>query len=98
MWDELARLHDVHLAGVAEQTLVLKIAEEVGEAVQAYIGVTGQNPRKGVHGTRDDVLRELADVVVTAGIAMIGVAGGDAGAARRHLERRLADVTARAGL
>ena len=26
---------------------VMKLAEETGEAVAAYIGMTGQNPRKG---------------------------------------------------
>lgn len=45
---------------------ISKIAEEFGEAIQAYIGVTGQNPRKGPYGTNDDVLRELLDVAFTA--------------------------------
>jgi NTP pyrophosphatase (non-canonical NTP hydrolase) len=54
----------------AEITLrVLKIAEEFGEAVQAWIGVTGQNPRKGVTHTRQDVAGELGDVAVTALVA-----------------------------
>ncbi|WP_146778960.1 MazG-like family protein [Actinomadura craniellae] len=75
----------------------MKIAEEFGEAVQAYIGVTGQNPRKGVHGTRDDVQKELADVIITAGIAMIAIAGGDTEDARAHLEKRLDTVIERAG-
>jgi hypothetical protein len=30
---------------------VMKIAEEAGEAVAAYSGVTGNNPRKGVTAT-----------------------------------------------
>ncbi|MCP2342971.1 MazG-like family protein [Actinomadura rupiterrae] len=85
MWDHLARLHDGPLADIPEQTLILKITEELGEAVQAYIGVTGQNPRKGVHSTRDDVQKELSDVIITAGIAMIAVAGGDAQRAHTHL-------------
>ncbi|WP_147268435.1 MazG-like family protein [Spongiactinospora rosea] len=55
MWDHLARLRSSFLADIDEQTLILKIAEEFGEAVQAYIGITGQNPRKGVYGTREDV-------------------------------------------
>ena len=46
---------------------VLKIGEELGEAVEAYIGMTGQNPRKGngTH-TRADLCMELADVAITA--------------------------------
>lgn len=98
MWDHLARLRSGFLPDIDEQTLILKIAEEFGEAVEAHIGVTGQNPRKGVHGTRDDVLKELADVIVTAGIAMIAVAGDDAEDARAHLEKRLTVVTERVGV
>ncbi|SHN46445.1 MazG-like family protein [Cryptosporangium aurantiacum] len=45
---------------------VLKVAEETGEAVAAWIGVTGQNPRKGVTATRRDVARELSDVAFSA--------------------------------
>lgn len=45
---------------------VMKIGEEYGEAVQAYIGMTGQNPRKGITHTKDDLCNELADVAITA--------------------------------
>lgn len=45
---------------------IIKLAEEVGEVSGAYIGMTGQNPRKGTTHTLDDVLDELADVAVTA--------------------------------
>ncbi|MCW2898884.1 MAG: hypothetical protein JWO67_1149 [Streptosporangiaceae bacterium] len=98
MWEYLARLHSGFLADIDEQTLIMKIAEEFGEAVQAYIGVTGQNPRKGVYGTREDVQKELADVIVTAGIAMIAIADGDVEQARAYLEKRLAVVTERVGV
>lgn len=98
MWDHLDRLHKGFLADIPEQTLIMKIAEEFGEAVQAHIGVTGQNPRKGVYGTREDVLKELADVIVTAGIAMIAVAHGDPQEAARHLDTRLKVVTERVGI
>lgn len=43
-----------------------KVAEELGEAIQAFIGVTGQNPRKGFTGSEDDVDKELVDVALTA--------------------------------
>ncbi len=43
-----------------------KLTEESGEVIAAYIGATGQNPRKGVTHSVDDVLAELLDVAVTA--------------------------------
>jgi hypothetical protein len=43
-----------------------KVAEEGGEVIAAYIGATGQNPRKGITHDRDDVEDELLDVAVTA--------------------------------
>ena len=49
---------------------VAKITEEVGEAIDALIGCTGQNPRKGHYGTADDLLGELGDVVVTGMFAI----------------------------
>ena len=45
---------------------VAKVAEECGEVIAALVAVTGQNPRKGIHGTISDVSYELLDVVVTA--------------------------------
>ncbi len=49
---------------------ILKLVEEVGEVAEARIGQLGQNPRKGVTHTRDDVAAELADVVITALVAL----------------------------
>jgi NTP pyrophosphatase (non-canonical NTP hydrolase) len=49
---------------------ILKLAEESGEAAAAWIGVLGQNPRKGVTHAREDVAAELADVVFTALVAI----------------------------
>jgi len=43
-----------------------KISEECGEVIGAFIGMTGQNPRKGYTHTEDDVLKELLDVAITA--------------------------------
>jgi NTP pyrophosphatase (non-canonical NTP hydrolase) len=45
---------------------VLKLVEEAGEAASAYIGMVGQNPRKGITHSLDDLLGELADVAITA--------------------------------
>jgi hypothetical protein len=49
---------------------VAKVAEETGEAIDRLIALTGQNPRKGVCGTREELLGELADVALTAILAM----------------------------
>lgn len=49
---------------------IAKVGEEYGEAVAAFIGHTGQNPRKGFTHTRRDVLDELVDVYITAILAI----------------------------
>lgn len=45
---------------------VAKVAEEAGEAVGALVGVTGQNPRKGVSHSQTDLVDELLDVATAA--------------------------------
>lgn len=96
MWEQVAGLH-THHGDVPVEIRLLKLTEEAGEAAEAFIGMRGLNSRKGVCRSRDDLLAELADVIITAAVAMSGIAG-DADQAREHLERRLALVTARAGL
>ena len=49
---------------------IMKITEESGEVAQAVIGVLGQNPRKGITHTWDDVTAELCDVILTAMVAL----------------------------
>ncbi|MEU6771546.1 MazG-like family protein [Streptomyces sp. NPDC046759] len=49
---------------------ILKLSEEVGEVAEAVIGATGQNPRKGVTHTWEDVQGELCDVAITALVAL----------------------------
>lgn len=44
----------------------VKLAEETGEVGEALIGYLGQNPRKGVTHTIEDVQEELLDVAITA--------------------------------
>jgi NTP pyrophosphatase (non-canonical NTP hydrolase) len=70
---------------------LLKLSEEVGEVAQAVIGVTGQNPRKGVTHTWDDVTAELCDVILTAMVALSTVTPD----ARAVFARRLDHVAAR---
>lgn len=49
---------------------LMKLSEETGEVMQAYIGATGQNPRKGTTHSRAEVADELCDVIVTAAVAL----------------------------
>ncbi|MFJ9905215.1 MazG-like family protein [Streptomyces sp. NPDC101152] len=66
---------------------VLKISEEVGEVAEAVIGATGQNPRKGISHTWDDVEAELCDVVITALIALRTLTPDTRETFTRHLAR-----------
>jgi NTP pyrophosphatase (non-canonical NTP hydrolase) len=79
---------------------VMKLAEETGEVVNAYLGWTGQNPRKGQCATRDDVASELCDVIVTALVALASISGDVRGAEafmQGHLARRFAKLLERIG-
>ncbi|MEU1940214.1 MazG-like family protein [Streptomyces coeruleorubidus] len=66
---------------------ILKLSEEVGEVAEAVIGATGQNPRKGVTHTWDDVQAELCDVVITALMALRSLTPGAREVFAGHLER-----------
>ena len=48
---------------------VTKVAEEVGEVIDALNGAQGTNPRKGVTCSWDDVSKELLDVAASALLA-----------------------------
>lgn len=93
MWEQVERLYHFH-GDVPVEARLLKLTEEVGEVAEAYIGLQGLNSRKGVK-SRDDLLDELADVIITAAVAMNAVAG-DVDQSRTHLERRITTVIARA--
>lgn len=49
---------------------VTKVCSEAGEVMDALSAWTGENPRKGVCGTLDDLLGELGDTV-SAGLCAI---------------------------
>ncbi|MFG2792104.1 MazG-like family protein [Streptomyces sp. NPDC048419] len=71
--DELWTWLDAHRPHDGQEGLLLrmlKLSEEVGEVAEAVIGATGQNPRKGVTHTWEDVQGELCDVVITALVAL----------------------------
>lgn len=50
---------------------IAKVQEEAGEVVAAFIGATGQNPRKGITHDMNDVISELGDVAFTAILAIL---------------------------
>lgn len=66
-----AALNAVNGSGEHERAMrLLKVSEEAGEAAAAYIGMTGQNPRKGTTHTPADVADELCDVIIAAAVAL----------------------------
>ncbi|GGM17333.1 hypothetical protein GCM10010129_71890 [Streptomyces fumigatiscleroticus] len=88
--DALWKWVDAHRPADAESEIMLrmlKLSEEVGEVAQAVIGATGQNPRKGVTHTWDDVQSELCDVVITALVALRTLTPDVREVFTRHLER-----------
>jgi hypothetical protein len=81
VWDHVARtvawLDTANGRGQHEIAVrVMKITEEAGEAAAAYIGLTGNNPRKGVTAGPDDLAAELCDVALAALIALATMTGG----------------------
>ncbi|MGW0780375.1 MazG-like family protein [Streptomyces sp. NPDC002913] len=72
---------------------LLKLVEEAGEVSQAYIGTQGQNPRKGITHTRQDVADELCDVIITAAVALVSIADSNPD---DILNDKIAKVAARA--
>lgn len=73
-----------------------KITEEAGEVIEAYIGATGQNPRKGQTHTLADVAEELLDVAVTA-LGALEHLTEHQGLAVEMLEQKIVRVAKRAG-
>lgn len=72
-----------------------KLQEEAGEVVAAFIGVTGQNPRKGITHTMDNVQDEVLDVIIT-GLAALEHLTGNRGDALQMLFERVEYIKARA--
>jgi NTP pyrophosphatase (non-canonical NTP hydrolase) len=73
---------------------LMKITEEAGEVTQAYSGMHGQNPRKGLTHSQADVADELCDVIVTAAVALASLVGNPEGV----LTAKLAKIADRAAL
>ena len=71
-----------------------KIMEELGEAINAHVGYTGQNPRKGKYATVDDIRYELCDVLLSAAVAL-ATWTGDATSAERYFTSYLIKKSAK---
>ncbi|GAA3146135.1 MazG-like family protein [Streptomyces rameus] len=91
-WEQVGRLRewlDQEAAEAAPADVrllrVLKIGEEFGEVSEAVHGALGANPRKGHSHTWEDVQKELADVIVTAMVALATITPD----ARQTFEDRL---------
>lgn len=103
-WDYVTRLRkwldtDATPTPVEDARLlrVLKISEEVGEVAEALHGALGTNPRKGASHGWGDVVKELADVIVTAMVALDTVSGDGAAAVKRQLQDRAHNKITAAG-
>lgn len=59
---------------VPEMARIMKLSEEVGEAVAEYTGYRGLNPRKGVTNGVNPLIKELLDVALAALVALATVA------------------------
>ncbi|WP_327367094.1 MazG-like family protein [Streptomyces sp. NBC_01217] len=102
-WKTIDELHDwldAETGVPPEQDLLLrmlKLSEEVGEVAQAVIGATGQNPRKGVTHSWQDVEAELCDVIVTAMVALRTLTPDAAATFDGHVRRIAARSHGRSG-
>ena len=77
---------------------IMKVTEEAGEVAAAYIGMHGQNPRKGVTHISPDVQDELCDVILAAAVALSSLIGNPADvldAKLAKVARRMAETEAR---
>lgn len=66
---------------------IMKLTEEAGEVSQAVTGVMGQNPRKGVTHTWDDVQAEVCDVILTAMVVLTTLTPDARDVFKTHLAR-----------
>ena len=91
---------------------VLKISEEIreayeilgniaianGRAATAYIGYTGQNPRKGITHSDSDLCMELADVAITALCAIAHFTGNNPDIVRAYVAAKISGIIGRADI
>jgi NTP pyrophosphatase (non-canonical NTP hydrolase) len=78
----------IHQPLAQDWARVGKVIEELGEVIRALIGFTGQNPRKGITHSRQEMLDELADTAIT-GILGMQHFTKDASETRQILQEKL---------
>ncbi|WP_406086690.1 MazG-like family protein [Streptomyces virginiae] len=76
---------------------MLKISEELGEVAEALHGTLGVNPREGASHDWGGLAQELADVIVTAVVALDTVSGDGAAVVEHQLRGRAPDEITAAG-
>jgi hypothetical protein len=87
--------HNAHRTSLEQLLLrIVKIHEEKGEMAGEIIGMTGQNPRKGVTSDIDKVIDEALDWAVTA-LGIVEHATGNQTLAFGLLFEKLAKISAR---
>lgn len=92
MWahiEDLRKMLDAHHATAGQDVLpqrLLKIVEETGELSQAYQGLIGANPRKGVTHTEEDVVTEVCDVIIAGAVTLATLSSDPDGTFRRRVE------------
>jgi hypothetical protein len=65
---------------------IQKVGQEFGEALEAFCGTLGENPRKGFTHRPSDVRRELFDVALSALGAVEHLDGNNGGTLAAFLE------------
>lgn len=103
-WIDLANLtrykamsREQLVAEVMTMGRIIKATEERGEAVEAWLGVIGENPRKGITHDMASVREELLDVALTA-LCAVEHMTGNRGLSMGFLDAKVAAVSRRAGL
>jgi len=87
--------HNAHRTPLEQLLMrIVKIPEEKGEMAAEIIGMTGQNPRKGVTSDIDKVIDEALDWAVTA-LGVVEHATGNQSLAFNLLFEKLAKINAR---
>lgn len=70
IYEKISTSTPIQVNGTGPLYRVLKVQEDAGEVAQAVIGFVGANKRKGYTHNEEQVAKELADVVVTAMVAL----------------------------
>ncbi|WP_323138359.1 MazG-like family protein [Streptomyces sp. NBC_01571] len=103
-WDHVTRLRkwldaDAAPTSVQDARLlrVLKISEELGEVAEAPSRGARRQPAQGCVPRLGDVAKELADVIVTAMVALDTVSGDGATVVEPQLQGRVEEEITAAG-